>query len=111
MGYLSQSEWKHHPILSRTGFLSDFDGDGVVCLHGYQESEFEACSKIEIEYSDDSGATWRRAEFENSIAFIDHIGAGWAWLSEYHPYEAFNKDETASVSPLVRAKLSSPGEP
>jgi hypothetical protein len=105
MEYLYRENWSKHPILSRIGFKSDFDGDGMLHLSDYVDSEFELCSGIVIEVSEDGGSTWRSSTFSDDIIFIDDVGAGWAWLASYHPFDSFTRENDDLPVPLIRAKI------
>lgn len=106
MKYIPKEEWGEHPILRRVGYKSDFDGDGTLNLKDYNPSEFESCKAISIDVSEDGGASWRSSSFVDDIIYIDSIGAGWAWLASYHPFEDLAPKTRGLNKAIWRASLT-----
>ena len=106
MRYLPRERWGEHPILSRLGYKSDFDGDGTLHLKDYNPAERGVCSSIILEVSEDGGTTWKSSPFADDITYIDSIGAGWYWLASHHPYERFMPGTSGNANPIWRAVLS-----
>jgi hypothetical protein len=107
MRILPSSDWANHPILSRLGYKSDFDGDGTLRLKDYDPSEYQACGQIAMEVSEDDGASWKSVAFDDNIVYIDGIGAGWYWLASSHPFEDLLLSSKAEPKAIWRAKVAS----
>lgn len=98
-------EWGDHPILRRLGYKSDFDGDGTLCLKDFDPAELKDCQAIAIDFSEDDGRTWKSAGFDESINYIDSVGAGWYWLASSHPLDEFNPEYRGMSRAILRATL------
>ena len=106
MGYLYKDQWSEHPILSRIGYKSDFDGDGMLNLRDYDPSEFEDCQAITLEVSEDNGRTWKIARFDPEVIYIDAVGTGWPWLATGHPLDEFSPNTKELNKAIWRASIS-----
>lgn len=106
MKIILRQDWGEHPILSRLGYKSDFDGDGTLHLQNYAPSEFETCRSIVLQVSEDGGETWESSEFVDEVIYIDQIGAGWSWLSSSHPFEELNANTKGRSKAIWRALIA-----